>query len=39
MLRPTTILALSALGAAFEDNYPYTHTNCGVRRTESRTHD
>ena len=39
MLRPTTILALAALGAAFEANYPYTHTNCGVRRTGSRTLD
>ena len=39
MLRPATILALAALGAAFEANYPYTHTNCGVRRTGSRTLD
>ena len=40
MLRQTLIiLALAALGATFEDNYPYTHTNCGVRRTGSRTLD
>lgn len=39
MLRLTTILALAAPGAASEANYPYTHTNCGVRRTGSRTLD
>ena len=36
MRRPTTLLALAALGTAFENNgFPFTVTNCGVRRDQT----